>query len=203
MVGCAVLGLFIATSFLNPLQYFYVTWLPRYFDKYAGVGFGKELAQRLVTVYIALDLGLWLGGALVLLLARKVSVTRARQMVTTLGAVLMAGIPLAGRVRDLNAITVLICLATFGLGCFMVNYLAFTSEVSDKKVSTAAGLLGGVGSLAGALFMLLVGGTVESSGSFALAFVMAGVMPLVALGGVFFATRAVAAPIAAFAAQTD
>ncbi|MGH9847368.1 MAG: MFS transporter [Blastocatellia bacterium] len=196
----AFLGLFIAASFLNPLQYFYVTWLPRYFDKYAGMGFGKELAQRLVTVYLALDLGLWLGGALVLLLARRVSVTRARQMVTALGAVLMAGIPLAGWLRDLNAITALICLATFGLGCFMVNYLAFTSEVSDKKVSTAAGLLGGAGSLAGALFMLLVGGTVESSGSFALAFVMAGVMPLVALGGVFIATRTGAAPIPAFVA---
>ena len=183
------LGLLVATSFLNPLQYFYVTWLPRYFDKYAGVGFGKELAARLVTVYFALDFGLWLGGALVLWLAQRLSVTRARQIVTTLGAVLMAGIPLAGRLNDLNAITVLLCLATFGLGCFMVNYLAFTSEVSDKKVSTAAGLLGGAGSLAGALFMLLVGGTVERSGSFALAFALAGVMPLIALGGVFIATR--------------
>jgi MFS transporter, ACS family, hexuronate transporter len=199
----AFLGLLVATSFLNPLQYFYVTWLPRYFDKYAGVGFGRELAERLVTVYLALDFGLWLGGGLVVLLARRISVTRARQVVTTLGAVLMAGIPLAGRLQDLNAITVLLCLATFGLGCFMVNYLAFTSEVSDKKVSTAAGLLGGAGSLAGAFFMLLVGGTVEQSGSFALAFVMAGVMPLVALGGVFFATRARVAPVAALTPQAE
>jgi ACS family hexuronate transporter-like MFS transporter len=191
----AFLGLLVATSFLNPLQYFYVTWLPRYFDKYAGVGFGKELAARLVTVYFALDLGLWLGGAGVLWLSRKRSVTRARQIITTLGAVLMAGIPLAGQLHDLNAITVLLCCATFGLGCFMVNYLAFTSEVSDKKVSTAAGLLGGAGSLAGALFMLLVGNVVEQRGSFALAFVFAGVMPLVALGGVFFATRPSAATI--------
>jgi MFS transporter, ACS family, hexuronate transporter len=122
-------------------------------------------------------------------LARRVSVTTARQIVTTVGAVFMAGIPLAGQLQNLNAITVLLCLATFGLGCFMVNYLAFTSEVSEKKVSTAAGLLGGAGSLAGALFMLLVGGTVEQSGSFALAFVLAGVMPLIALGGVFYATR--------------
>ncbi len=199
----AFLGLLIATSFLNPLQYFYVTWLPRYFDKYAGVGFGKELAARLVTVYFALDLGLWLGGALVLLLARRTTVTRARQIVTTLGAVLMAGIPLAGSLHELNAITVLLCGATFGLGCFMVNYLAFTSEVSDKKVSTAAGLLGGAGSLAGALFMLLVGGTVEQSGGFALAFIFAGVMPLIALGGVFFATQKKAASMPKLAAQPE
>jgi ACS family hexuronate transporter-like MFS transporter len=189
----AFLGLLVATSFLNPLQYFYVTWLPRYFDKYAGVGFGKELAARLVTVYFALDLGLWLGGAGVLWLSRKLSVTRARQIITTLGTVLMAGIPLAGQLHDLNAITVLLCCATFGLGCFMVNYLAFTSEVSDKKVSTAAGLLGGAGSLAGALFMLLFGNVVEQRGSFALAFIFAGAMPLIALGGVFIATRSSAA----------
>ena len=45
-------GLFVATSFLNPLQYFYTTWLPRYFEKYAGVPFGSALAQRLVIVYL-------------------------------------------------------------------------------------------------------------------------------------------------------
>lgn len=191
----AFLGLFVATSFLNPLQYFYVTWLPRYFDKYAGVGFGQELARRLVIVYLALDLGLWLGGAAVMLLARKVSVVGARRIVTTLGALLMACVPLAVQLRDLNLITGVICLATFGLGCFIVNYLAFTSEVSATKVSTAAGLLGGTGSLAGAGFMLLVGGTIESSGSFSTAFVMAGAMPLIALAGIFFATRATITPV--------
>ena len=71
----------------------------------------------------------------------------------------------------------------------MVNYLAFTSEVSSTKVSNSAGLLGGIGSLAGAGFMLLVGGSVERSGSFAIAFLMAGAMPLIALGGLWFSTR--------------
>ena len=71
-------GLVVATSFLNPLQYFYTTWLPRYFDKYAGVSFGKELAHRLIVVYLALDVGLWTGGALVALLARRAGVRRAR-----------------------------------------------------------------------------------------------------------------------------
>jgi hypothetical protein len=30
-------GLTLASCFLQPLQYFYITWMPRYFDKYAGV----------------------------------------------------------------------------------------------------------------------------------------------------------------------
>jgi MFS transporter, ACS family, aldohexuronate transporter len=183
-------GLFLATCFLNPLQYFYTTWLPRYFDSYAGVSFGTELASRLVLVYLALDLGLVLGGALVTWLARDIPVSRARRRVARLGAVCMATIPLVGVLRDLNLITALICLATFGLGCFMVNYLACTSEVSAKRVSTAAGFLGGAGSLAGAGFMWLVGDLVTRQGSFGIAFLLAGLMPLIALAGLWFATHA-------------
>ena len=81
------------------------------------------------------------------------------------------------------------CVATFGLGWFQVNYLTFTSEVSVKRASTATGLLGGAGSLAGAAFMLFVGGTVEQSGSFAIAFAMAGLMPLVSFAGIWIGTR--------------
>jgi ACS family hexuronate transporter-like MFS transporter len=101
----------------------------------------------------------------------------------------MAAVPLAAWTNRLDLVTAIICTATFGLGCFMVNYLACTSEVSTKNVSTAAGLLGGTGSLAGAAFMWLVGDLVTRSGSFGLAFLLAGLMPLVALAGLWFATR--------------
>ncbi len=182
-------GMMLATSFLNPLQYFYTTWMPRYFDKYAGVSFGSELARRLIIIYLALDVGLWTGGGLVALLAPRYGVRAARLVVTSVGAACMMSVPFASRLHSLDAITAIICLATFGLGWFMVNYLAFTSEVSAAKVSTVAGLLGGTGSLAGAGFMLLVGGSIERSGSFALAFLMAGAMPLVALVGIWLGAR--------------
>jgi ACS family hexuronate transporter-like MFS transporter len=178
-------GLLIANNLISPLQYFYTTWLARYFDKYAGVGFGKELAERLVAVYLALDVGLWTGGALVAVLARRMDVRRARLLVTTIGAAGMAAIPLVSQLRDLNAITAIICLATFGLGWFLVNYLSFLSEVSPAKTSTVAGLSGGTGALTGAGFLWLVGHTVEGTGSFGIAFVMAGIMPVLALGGMW------------------
>jgi ACS family hexuronate transporter-like MFS transporter len=181
-------GLFIATSFLNPLQYFYTTWLPRYFEKYAGVPFGSALAQRLVIVYLALDAGLILGGAAVAWLSPMAGLMGARRAVASVGAISMATIPLVAWLRNLDAVTAVVCAATFGLGCFMVNYLACTSEVSARKVSTAAGLLGGTGSLTGAAFMWLVGDLVTRSGSFGLAFMLAGAMPLVALAGLFVAT---------------
>jgi ACS family hexuronate transporter-like MFS transporter len=182
-------SLFVATSFLNPLQYFYTTWLPRYFEKYAGVPFGAALAQQLVIVYLALDAGLILGGAAVAWLAGRVGLSAARRLIATVGALCMATIPLVAWLSSLNLVTAVICTATFGLGSFMVNYLACTSEVSARKVSTAAGLLGGTGSLAGAVFMWLVGDLVTRSGSFTIVFVLAGLMPLVALGGLWRATK--------------
>jgi MFS transporter, ACS family, aldohexuronate transporter len=182
-------GLALASCFLQPLQYFYITWMPRYFDKYAGVGFGARLATILVIIYLALDLGFLTGGAVVVLLARRLGVRLARQLVIAAGALLMMVIPFASQLRDVNWITAVICVATFGLGWFQVNYLTFTSEVSARRVSTAAGLLGGLGSLSGGAFMLLVGGTVERSGGFNIAFLMAGLMPLVSLTGIWLGTR--------------
>ncbi len=182
-------GLAIATSFLNPLQYFYTTWIPRYFDKYAGVGFGAELAQRLIIVYLAYDVGLWSGGGLIAWLARRWEVRKARLLVTAIGGACMMTVPLIALARNLNLITGIISLATFGLGWFMGNYLTFSAEVSRKRTSTAVGLLGGIGSLAGAGFMLLVGGTIERSGSFSLAFLMAGLMPAISFIGILIGTR--------------
>jgi hypothetical protein len=100
----------------------------------------------------------------------------------------MSAVPLVAWLSNLNAVTAVVCMATFGLGACMVNYLACTAEVSSSKVSTAAGLLGGTGSLTGAAFMWLVGDLVTSSGSFGVAFVLAGAMPLVALTGLWLAT---------------
>jgi ACS family hexuronate transporter-like MFS transporter len=178
-------GLLVANSLASPLQYFYTTWLPRYFDKYAGVGFGAELAERLVVIFLALDLGLWTGGACVAWWARRLGVRRARLAVTTCGALAMAAIPAVSYQQNLNIITGIVCLATFGLGWFMVNYLSFLSEVAPTRTSTVAGLSGGFGSLTGAGFVWLVGFTVDRSGGFGVAFLMAGIMPLVALASMW------------------
>jgi ACS family hexuronate transporter-like MFS transporter len=181
-------GLLVATCFLNPLQYFYLTWLPRYFQTYAGVDFGQELANRLVLIYLTLDIALLTGGGLVAWLARFVSVVQARRAVAAAGAACMATVPAVAFLDDIDSITAVIGLATFGLGWTMVNYLTFTAEVSVAKVSTAAGILGGAGALAGAGFMLVVGNVVEQSGSFAIAFGLVGAMPIVALGGIWYAS---------------
>ena len=184
----ALWGMLLSTCFLNPLQYLYMTWLPRYYQHYAGVAFGKELANRLVLAYLAYDIGLLLAGALVAGLAPFWGTVRARLAVCATFTLCMMSIPAVTGLHDLDAITAIICVAMFGLGGCIVNYLAFTAEVSAQKVSTAAGILGGAGSLAGSGFMLLVGDSIDRSGSFTFVFAMAGAMPLVSLAGMWFST---------------
>lgn len=181
-------GLLLGGCFLQPLQYFYTTWMPRYFDKYAGVGFGGRLATILVIIYLFLDAGFLSGGAISLKLSRRLGVERARRLVIACGVLLMMIVPLAGRLRDVNAITACICAATLGLGWVQVNFLTFTSEVSSSRTSTATGLLGGAGAISGGLFMLLVGQVVEKQGNFKAAFAMAGLLPLIALCGIWLGT---------------
>jgi hypothetical protein len=111
---------------------------------------------------------------------------RARLVVCAGGTLCMMVVPAVSRLNDMDVISALICLAMFGLGCCIVNYLAFTAEVSAQKVSTAAGILGGAGSLAGAGFMLLVGDSIDRFGGYAFAFALAGTMPLVSLAGMWF-----------------
>jgi ACS family hexuronate transporter-like MFS transporter len=194
----ALWGMLLSTCFLNPLQYLYMTWLPRYYQHYAGVAFGKELANRLVLAYLAYDVGLLLAGALVAGLAPSWGAVRARLAVGAACTLCMMSIPAVSGQHDLNAITAIICVAMFGLGGCIVNYLAFTAEVSAQKVSTAAGILGGAGSLAGSGFMLLVGDSIDRSGGFTFVFAMAGAMPLVSLVGMWFSTgpTRAAAPVA-------
>lgn len=179
-------GLAVATSLMNPLQYLYTTWLPRYFTTYAGVEFGEELAMRLMLVYFFLDLGLWLGGAATTWGSRRFGLRRGRLGVAGFGTLGMALIPLVARFQDINLITAVICAAMFGLGCFIVIYLAYVTEISTARVATTAGLLGGIGSLAGAGFMLLVGNAVQATKSFDQTFFLSGFMPIGAFAGLLY-----------------
>ena len=69
----------------------------------------------------------------------------------------------------------LLAVSNFGLGMWMAMYLTFTQEVSRDSVSTAMGLLGGTGSLAGAIVMWVIGVVTERTHSFDL--------PLYAIAG--------------------
>lgn len=147
------------TSTVNPILYFNVNWLPTYLNQERGIIVGSPDMKLLLTlVYLGLDLGYIAFGLACFRLPRRVVFS-----IATLFVMLASAVPFA---EDRNVLLALLMLSNFGLGMWMSQYLTFTQEVSNTAVSTAMGLLGGFGSLAGAMLMWMVGIVTERTHSF-------------------------------------
>lgn len=157
---------FPITILVNPCLYFNVNWLPTYLVQVREFRPGRELGVALTLIYLGLDLGYLACGVAVRLLCKGHSLRKARQTVflgaTTLLAI-CAFVPwLRGRELVLGALLTI----NFAIGVWISMYLTMAQEVSSKNVSTAAGLLGGSGSLAGAVAMWAVGRITRNAAGF-------------------------------------
>ncbi len=157
----------LVSVLVNPCLYFQVNWLPAYLAQERGVNASNGLSTVLTWIYLGLDLGYLASGAGVLLLARRLPLGTARRIVLGAATLFLALCGLAPLVRDTSMAVALLIAANFGAGAWIALYLTMAQEVSPVRVSTAAGLLGGSGSLAGAFAMWAVGRVSQQSGSFA------------------------------------
>jgi cyanate permease len=158
---------FIVTILVNPCLYFNLNWLPTYFVQTHGMKV-EDTKWILTAIYIGLDLGYLACGASTLwLVHRGFSVGAARRSVFLSATFLMTGSAAIPWLSDLRAIVGLLTVVNFAIGIWITTYLTMASEVSSQHVSTAAGLLGGSGSLFGALAMWAVGTVTQATSSFA------------------------------------
>lgn len=167
----------VITSTVNPILYFNVNWLPTYFHQQRQIAPGSdEMKWILTAIFLALDLGYLACGLACLRLPRTLVFTVATALVACAAAVPVA--------PDRTALIALLAVSNFGLGMWMALYLTFTQEISRHSIATAMGLLGGTGSLAGAIVMWLVGVTTERTHSFDLPlYAIAGAVTLTWLAG--------------------
>ncbi len=153
---------------INPCLYFNLNWLPTYFSQRFAVTSAKQMTGILTLIYIGLDLGYLLCGVSALLLVRLgltvQSARRAAFLLATLLLGLSAMVPLANSIATASW---LLAVVNIGAGMWICMYLTMAQEVSPGQVSTAAGLLGGSGSLAGAFAMWGVGWITKETGGFA------------------------------------
>jgi len=181
---------FVITISVNPTLYFFLNWLPIYYRQERGLTAGTQLAGILTLTYLALDIGYLSCGLLVLLLTRRgLSLRAARRVVLLGGSLSIACAGLVGLAGSSQTASVLLILAVFGTGLWISMYLTLAQEVSPAYVSTAAGLLGGSGSLAGALFMQIVGRVSQATKSFTVPFYATAVMAVSAAVAGWLATR--------------
>lgn len=165
----------VVTMLVNPCLYFNLNWLPTYFSQELKL---PDAKWALTLIYLGLDLGYLCCGGLGLLLIRAGwRVAGARRAVFGLATVLGA---LSAVVPWMKDPLWLLVVVNFAIGMWIASYLTMAQEVSPANVSTAAGLLGGSGSLAGALAMWAVGRVTKDTGSFALPFLAVAVALVVA-----------------------
>ncbi len=149
---------FIVSKFLtDPVWWFYLSWLPTYFDKSRGLDL-KHAGLPLVTIYgmvtVLAILGGWLPGKLI---GRGWTANRARKTCMLGYAAAVVPVYFATSVGDWDAVF-LIGLAAAAHQAWSANLYTTISDLFPKRM---AATLTGIGGMAGALgamgFPLLTG----------------------------------------------
>jgi ACS family hexuronate transporter-like MFS transporter len=174
-----VWSLTLAKFFMDPAWYFYIFWFPaylkqaRHFDmasigKFAWIPFCVAAAGYL--------LGGWLSGAL---LRKGVTLTVARKSSVTVFACLMTAAIPAVLVRDVRLSIALVSLAMIGYTGSAANTLAMPADVFPKTVLASIWGLASLGSGVGGMGFALITGWIVDHYSYAPAFVIFGMTPLI------------------------
>ena len=174
----------IGKFFTDPIWWFYLFWLAKFFNTRFGLNLTK-LGPPLVVVYCASTIGSigggWLSG---MLIARGWSVNRARK--TTLLLCALAVVPAATIPNTTNVwyAVAMLSLATAAHQGWSANLFTLVSDLFPQRaVGSVVGFGGAGGSIGGMLFSLLVGSILQATGSnYTALFIMAGSFYLVAFG---------------------
>ena len=136
--GVALIGLG-----LIPCLYFATQWFPTYFTQGLGHEYNQALSFRLSLIYFMQDIGLWIGGAIVLWLSSKgFSIITSRKIVITAAWLFMLPVLLLTYFSSVTISVLILALFVFGIGAFLGNQHAFKQDVVISKVATVAALVG-------------------------------------------------------------
>ncbi len=139
---------FWAVAFIGlgiiPSLYFATQWFPSYFTQSLGQAFDQSLSLKLSIIYFMQDMGLWIGGAIVLWLCKKgMSILRSRKLVMTGAYIFMVISTLSvPQFSSVNMSVFLLSMYVFGIGAFLGNQHAFKQDIDRKQVATVAALVG-------------------------------------------------------------
>ena len=170
----------IGRSFTDPVWWFYVFWLPQYLSDTRGFSLEK-IALFAWIPFVAADAGNFAGGFISgALIKRGMSVMGARKLICVVSCIpMLAGIPAALVQSPFWALT-LICFALFGYASWSTMGLTLPSDLFPAEVVGSVTGLSGLGAGAvSTVFTLLIGALVDRF-SYVPAFIVAGIMPLLA-----------------------
>lgn len=176
-----VWGVVLGRALTDPIWWFYITWLAKYFSDVHHFDL-KQIAAFTWLPFVAADIGNFTGGfTSAFLIKRGIPVVRARKWVCVASSLpILAGIPAALTPNPYWALA-LISFAVWGYASWSTMGLTFPSDLFPQDVvASVTGLSGLVAGLAGAGFQLAVGVLVDKFHSYSPAFLAAGLVPMLA-----------------------
>jgi ACS family hexuronate transporter-like MFS transporter len=185
-----VWGIVLGRALTDPIWWFYVFWLPQYLSDARGFSLTR-IALFAWMPFIAADIGNFTGGFISgYCIRRGLSVVRARTWVCAFSCLpILAGIP-AASVHSVYAAIGLICFALWGYASWSTMGLTLPSDLFPQDVvATVTGLSGLAAGLAGTVFTFAVGILVDHF-SYRPAFLVAGLLPLIATACLVLLVRA-------------
>ncbi|WAL62996.1 MFS transporter [Amycolatopsis cynarae] len=165
----ALWGVYLSQYAVNALTYFFITWFPVYLVK------GRGLSLLQVGFVAALPalcgfLGGLAGGFFSdTLLRRGRSLTLARKLPSILGMALATSIALCTFTDSSALIVAIMTLAFFGKGLGSLGWAITTDIAPPEATSFVSSTMNAFGNIAGIVTPIVIGYTVQATGSFAVA----------------------------------
>jgi len=173
---------FVVAKFLtDPIWWFYLYWLPKFFSQRYGLDLA-HLGLPLIVIYTMTSVGSIGGGWTSSVLVRKGwSIDRARKTVMLASALLIAPIVVASTLTQWWAV-LLLGLATAAHQAWSANLFTTVSDMYPRRaVGSIIGLGGMAGSIGGMLIAAAVGFILGATGGYLIVFVIAGTAYILAL----------------------
>lgn len=174
---------FAAGKFLtDPVWWFLLFWLPKFLHHRYGLNL-TELGPPLVAIYVMADIGSIAGGWLAgRFMKAGWTANAARKVAMLICALTVSPIIIAPHIHQLWGAVAVLGVATAGHQGWSANLLTTASDLYPSgAVASVVGLGGFAGAISGALVSTGVGYLLQATGSYALLFVIAGCVYLVAL----------------------
>jgi MFS transporter, ACS family, hexuronate transporter len=170
----------LSKVFSDPVWYFYVFWFPQYL-KVAHSFSLREIGETAWIPFFTATLGNLAGGAVFTGVSRmRAAPATARRIAIVIFSALMVSAVFVGQVSSAPGCIALISTATFGYAGALANLLAVPGDVFPKGAVASIWGFASMGSGFGGMFFSLVTGWMVDHYSFRPAFVLFGIIPLLA-----------------------
>lgn len=150
----------------DPVWWFYLYWLPKFLDAKYGLTLA-QLALPLIVVYLVADIGSvaggWLSSALI---ARGLSVNRARKTAMLAMALLIVPTAFAPRAGTMWTAVLIVAVAAAAHQAWSANVYTLASDMFPRAaVGSVVGIGAFAGAMGGVLFQRVTGRILEANGN--------------------------------------